>query len=1078
MGNEQSAETPRGYRKLSKPPLCSQESAAGLPYNATAVTPHREHFSNSYLVGSLPPAPNKASSTRRVAPGLGIAVPVGDGPSPMSSPTCRDFRRDPRPRAQSIQSEQSPRLSSFVNSSRTNSLAAPDSGYRSLTRAESMPVAAQRGSAGLNTRAAEAKKLLDAKQKLPSEPIISKSKIYSETSQNVTDDTNNANPSAGSSISRTNSDVSLYMPVRRRSIIQKPGVATRAHHSSPPIPTKSTFRKSLPSTPSQTRHNSIESGIARRMSMPSTIPPHVQSLERAATPVEADYKQLGGMKFGSLRIMNGAPVTSPAPEDDPKQRGMSESALVVNRADYFDEHASNPLNLMGAGFTMAEAGEPMTAGQPVTHVPGDVAEHSSGASKSRTSDGGMSYNGNAVSFPVAEVLDVREDLNAKTTPGKINLELENKMLKGLTRSDSGFIPSPSSDVQQTASRVDSGYSSNVSLRSLPSLRSGVTEKSIMASERLDIDVTGMYSPSDSNSTRTSSLAPSQSHNRLPIHLEVPSLTDDDTTSTCPTSPASPAARPFSPFGYRSRMRLSSLTSNKSSEPRVPKAASIPVAATNPAADEQQPAPSLNVGRSGSKIYRFLNSSRKKGSLKERYVHAVERDVPVSPSGQPSRLAVDTQPKPQRSGLRKEASKDTLQTILSVESQDMGNGARREKEDKRNSKQTTPKKMSWRQSWRQSIIQMFGSRSTDAGPTLKQESKPLQNRPATAMELITPSSQSTRSPRTTSSLATRPMPKKAASTAGSLPSPTRGNANRSSVQERRDKPELAHLRTNVSAPNLAGGHRSPLSPSARFDMEQALRTKTSPPVSMQTRSAKPARGKSQGHSRSMTPSFPVNAAKPNAGRRLSLPQDLGRTRVHTRQVSRGSESRNSSRGMVMVPTPVMNSQQAYTVQQPGVLSYSSTGTQQMGPAVSQPRHHHRRASAPVQPRQSANVPRSRSNSTLLQQQQQLYQQQQQQQQQFQQQHRSHSSLQAWTPIDMYSLNHQLQQNYMMQNQALVYGTPQMAQQYPNIYLTGPIPAQVTHRRESSQSLMNAQDAPFRVLHSYNSPAYRGAPIWSQ
>ncbi|KAF5013450.1 hypothetical protein F66182_15186, partial [Fusarium sp. NRRL 66182] len=182
----------------------------------------------------------------------------------MTSPTCRDFRRDSMPRTGSIQSEQSPRLPTFVNSSRNNSLA-QDSGIRSLTRAESMPVAVRRGSVGYDTRAAEAKQLLNAKQKLLSEPIVTKSKIHSETSQDVTDDTNNANQSAGTSISRTNSDVSLYMPMRRRSVVQTPGVATSAHHSnsSPPIPTKSTFRKSLPSTPSQTRHNSIESGMAR-----------------------------------------------------------------------------------------------------------------------------------------------------------------------------------------------------------------------------------------------------------------------------------------------------------------------------------------------------------------------------------------------------------------------------------------------------------------------------------------------------------------------------------------------------------------------------------------------------------------------------------------------------------------------------------------------------------------------------------------------------------------------------------------------------------------------------------------------
>ncbi|KAM0561208.1 hypothetical protein ACHAPJ_003713 [Fusarium lateritium] len=1077
MGNEQSAETPRGNRKLSKPPLCSQTTAAGLPYTATAVTPHREHFSNSYLVGSLPPAPNKDSSTRRVAPGLGIAVPASGDASPMPSPTCRDFRRDSMPRTRSIQSEQSPGLQSFVTKSRTNSIG-QDNGYRTLTRAESMPVAVRRGSTGYDTRAAEAKKLLNGKQKLPSEPVITKSNnIHSEKGQDVTDDTSNTNQSAGSSISRTNSDVSLYMPMRRRSVVKTPGVATRAHHSNPPVSAKSSFRKSLPPTPSQSRHNSIESSIARRMSMPTTIPSQVQFPDRAATPVEADYKQLGGMKFGSLRITNGAPVTSPVPEDDVKEQGASESELVVPRGEYFDEQASNPLSLMNVKSQKADANEPMTTRQQVTtQVPSSVAEQSSDADRSRAGDGEMSENGNAVSFPVAEVLDVREDANAKPSPKNMHLELENKMLKGLTRSDSGFIPGPSSEsTQQTASRVDSGYSSNVSLRSLPSLRSGVTDKNTMASEKFDVDITGMYSPSDSNSTRTSSLVPSQTRNRLPIHLEVPLSSTDDDTSTCPTTPASPTSRPFSPFARGSRMRLSSLKSNKSFEPRVSNATSMPIVVTDGDVKEQLATPT--VGRGGSKIYRFLNGSRKK-ELSKKGAFIVERVVPASPPGPRSGLGVDLQSNSQQPTLRKEPSKDTLHTILSVGSQDAAGGTRRVKEDAtKSAKKPTTKKMSRRQSWRQSIAQMFGTRSADTSPTLNSEPEPepAQRRPSTAMELGTPSN-TTPSPRAVSSRASRPMPRKAASSSGSLASPTRKNANKPGVQARRDKPELAHLRTNVSAPNLTASRRLSLSP-AQAEMEQALRARASPPVSMQTRSTKTPRGKSQGHSRSMTPSFPINSSRPNVNRRLSLPQDLGRSTPHSRQISHNySTSRDSTRGMAMSPTPAMGAQQVYAVQQPGALSYSSTGTQQIGPVVSQSRHH-RRVSAPVQPRQSSNVPRSRSSTTTLLQLQQQHM-QQQQQQQFQAQQRPQSSLQAWAPVDMYTLNQQLQQNYMMQNQALVYGTPNMIQQYPNIYLTGPLPTHATHGRQSSQGAMYVQDPPFRVLHSYNSPAYRGAPIWSQ
>nr|CEG02277.1 unnamed protein product [Fusarium pseudograminearum CS3220] len=1006
MGNEQSAETPRGHRKLSKPPHCSQTTAAGLPYAATAVTPHCEHYSNSYLVGSLPPTPNKASSTRRVAPGLGIAVPASDGVSPVTTPTCRESRRDSMRRRSSVQSEQSPRLPSFVNSSRASSMA-QDSGYRTLARADSMPVAVPRGSTGYNTRAAEPKSLLGAKEKLPSEPITSKFKIHSdEAGQDVTDDNNNAYHSAGSSISRTNSDVSLYMPMRRRSVVQTPGVATRAHHSNPPVSGKSSFRKSLPPTPSQSRHNSIESGMARRMSMPTTIPSQTHSSGRAVTPVEADYKQLGGMKFGSLRITNGAPVTSPVPENDVKQQGASESTLATPCADYFDEQAINPTNLMNEGLNTAET-RSMTTGKVTAQVPSSVAEHLSNTDKSRTGHGQMSENGNAVSFPVAEVLHLREDTNSKPDPKKMHLDLEHKMLKGLTRSDSGFIPSPSSEkTQRTASRNDSGYSSNVSLRSLPSLRSGFTEKNTMATERLDIDASGMSSPSDSNSTRTSSLVPSQTRNRLPIHLEVPLSSVDDDASTCPTSPT----RPFSPFAIGSRMRLSSLKSTRSFEPRVSSTATTPIILSKSDDNSQLSAITPDVTRGGSKISRFLNGSRRKGSFKKTEdVSVVEQTVPNNARG----LKSKSRPRSRRSTLRNEPSKDTLHTILSVESQTVDIAPELEGEEATKSvEKLAAKKPSRRQSWRQSIAQMFGTRSADASPTISSLPEPTPRRPSTAMGLSSQHFGPVSGTRAVSSRSSRPAPRKTASSSGSLPSPTRKTNTMPGTQERRDKPELAHLRTNSSAPNLSASRRMSLGPS-QIETQQGSRTRASPPVSMQNRNSKSSQGK-QGHSRSMTPSFPINSRP--TGRRVSLPQDYGRTTPQNRYVSHGrTESRNSNRGMPISPGGNMGSQSGFPVQQPRVLSYSSNGTQETGPAISQSSHNRR----------------------------------------------------------------QLQQNYMIQNQALVYGASNMVQQYPNIYVTGPVPNQPTHGRQNSQGGgMYAQDPPFRVLHSYNSPAYRHAPIWSQ
>ncbi|KAJ4310151.1 hypothetical protein N0V84_011120 [Fusarium piperis] len=972
-------------------------------------------------------------------------------------------------RSQSVQSEQSPRMPSSVNRSRANSIA-HDGAHRSLTRAESMPMTALRGSASYDTRSPEGRQLLNAK-KLLSEPIIT-FENRSEISQDVTDDTRNGNQSAGTPISRTNSDVSLYMPMRRRSVIQKPGVATRAHHSNHPISAKSSFRNSHPPSPSQTRHNSIESDLVRRMSLPS-IPSRAQSPERVTTPTEADYRQLGGMKFGSLRITNGAPVATPVPEDDVKAQGVSESALVSPREGYFD-NVVDPSTL--ANPNVAELSEPVTSGQPVTAAHGSVAEQLSGPAKSRTYGSEMSEKGNADSFPVAEVLDVREDPNAKPSPEKIQLELENNMFKGLTRTDSGFIPSPSSEsTRPAASKVDSGYSSNVSLRSLPSLRSAATDRSTMTSERLDSDVTGISSPSDSNSTR-------------------------------------------------SRRRLSSLTSTKS-EVRTSKSGPegpVPIIVTDDHAEKQLSSPPKSDDPTGRKLYRFLSGTRKKGPPKVRKVRTIEREDPTNPPPAQENLrglVAGIKSTPQTPGLRGEPSKDTLQTILSEGNQDPKNATERQKDAATgDANPETPRKISRRHSWRQSIAQMFGSRSPSVAPVAEHEAETPQTtqlRPTSGVERRATQPSITRSPR---NVGPRQVPRKHSTSSSNSASPTKASMPRSALRDRRDKPELAHLRTNVSAPNLSETRRLPHSP-GRSELNSALRTRTSPPVSMQTRSAKPSRGKTQGHSRSMTPSHPLNSSRPTSSRRLSLPQDLSRSTLqsrHTTQAAQGhAEPRSPNWSTAMALDT--GAQQMHTAQQPRVLSYSSTGVQQPIMTTSQMRQH-RRASAPPQGFQTSNVPRSRSHTTLLQQQQQLQLQQQQQQQfeiqqrhqqqlqlqqhqqqlqiqqqqlhqqqlqqqQLQQQqlqqrvrHQSQPSLQAWTPVEAYSLNQQLQQNYIVQNPGVIYGTTNMIQQHPDIYVTDPGAGYTVHRRASSQGSAYGQNPPFRVLHSYNSPAYRGAPIW--
>lgn len=111
--------------------------------------------------------------------------------------------------------------------------------------------------------------------------------------------------------------MSLYAPVRRRSIIQTPGLATRRAGEND-YSRRSSLRHSNPPTPVMTaraRQDSLDSNTARIMSLPP--PPKLLSPEiyqRVETPSDGEYKQLGAMAFGSLRITNGA--ASPIPSLD------------------------------------------------------------------------------------------------------------------------------------------------------------------------------------------------------------------------------------------------------------------------------------------------------------------------------------------------------------------------------------------------------------------------------------------------------------------------------------------------------------------------------------------------------------------------------------------------------------------------------------------------------------------------------------------------------------------------------------------------------------------------------------------
>ncbi len=262
-------------------------------------------------------------------------------------------------------------------------------------------------------------------------------------------------------ITRANSDVSLYMPVRRRSIIQTPGVATRSSSTRelPPLPPLN-FRHSHPPTPSLSRQHSVESYRSGIVSMP----PRLQDpdLPRVETPCEDKYLSIGAFKLGSLRITNGSP--SPRTPETDRVRGTGEPGVsqVVTRDGYF--LGSQPLGSPPVTLTrlLPEIGRnPSTSPtqtQPTSPALQTTSKVTAQEDQLFEDEVQPEYSG------AIEVLDFRLDPEAKAS----HLLAERDTTPDVARinSDSVSTSGPAPEIQYNSlAKADSGYSSDVSLRS-------------------------------------------------------------------------------------------------------------------------------------------------------------------------------------------------------------------------------------------------------------------------------------------------------------------------------------------------------------------------------------------------------------------------------------------------------------------------------------------------------------------------------------------------------------------------------------------------------------------------------------
>ncbi|KAI6780614.1 uncharacterized protein J7T54_008532 [Emericellopsis cladophorae] len=316
MGNQPSTETQprRAPQKLSKPRVGNHtaSSAGGLhpttghhPHPASASAPAIGRFSNSYLVAGAPPAEAQEPMVG------GVNETIIEDAELMTN--VEEGRRTGLFRSSTVQPERVTRRQStglmpsktFHGIERPKSVVhkAPTSPLTSVTSFEQLR---------LDRRASTYNPTPLDQYRLCRTP--DNAKVTSPVT--IQPDIPEALPTIGANqeamnglLGRSESEVSLYAPVRRRSAIHTPGVATRSEAEPKveehPVPRKRSHRNSLPS-----RCNSLE--------QPPTVRPHSMlpspscgTPDRVATPSENDYKSLGAIRFGSLRVTNGTPVSSP-----------------------------------------------------------------------------------------------------------------------------------------------------------------------------------------------------------------------------------------------------------------------------------------------------------------------------------------------------------------------------------------------------------------------------------------------------------------------------------------------------------------------------------------------------------------------------------------------------------------------------------------------------------------------------------------------------------------------------------------------------------------------------------------------
>lgn len=221
-----------------------------------------------------------------------------------------------------------------------------------------------------------------------------------------------------------------------------------------------------------------------------SMPPRMQDIDcvpRVVTPCEDKYLSIGAFKLGSLRITNGSP--SPLTPDIDRtlgDKGSSADEAIV-RDGYFSAVQASESNALAGPPTQERVLSPRflteisqsPSSSPTRAQPVSLALQTT--SKATALEDQLFEDEAQPEYSSVEVLDIRLDPNAKPPHAQAH---GRDAGASVSRTDSGFvsITSPVSETpHKPLAKADSGYSSNVSLRSFQAKPQAVDDQAIMAS---------------------------------------------------------------------------------------------------------------------------------------------------------------------------------------------------------------------------------------------------------------------------------------------------------------------------------------------------------------------------------------------------------------------------------------------------------------------------------------------------------------------------------------------------------------------------------------------------------------------